>query len=89
LTYLPYTQSINPIWTFNPTSGYTGIFIEGEEQQVALIEDAIFTQLSEQNISFTPELFTKNWKTFKFSLPDCVCDDLRRLYPNKQFYFSK
>ena len=88
LTYLPYTQSINPIWSFNPTSGYTGIFIEGEEQQVALIEDAIFTQLSEQNIPFTPELFTKNWETFKFSLPDCVCDDLRRLYPNKQFYFS-
>jgi hypothetical protein len=88
LTYLPYTQSINPIWTFNPTSGYTGIFIEGEEQQVALVEDAIFTQLAEQNIPFTPELFTKNWKTFKFTLPDCVCDDLRRLYPNKQFYFS-
>jgi len=88
LTYLPYTQSVNPIWEFNPTSGYTGILLEGDEQLIAQIEDSIFNQLSSQNIPYNSDIFEPNWKTFKFRIPECVCDDLRRLYPNKEFFFS-
>jgi hypothetical protein len=33
-------------------------------------------------------MFEPEWQTFNFSIPECVCDDLRRLYPNKEFFFS-
>ena len=88
LTYLPYTESINPIWEWDPTSGYTGVLLEGDEQQIALVEDAIFSQLSENNITYNSDIFEPNWKTFNFTIPECVCDDLRKLYPNKEFFFS-
>ena len=88
LTYLPYTQSVNPIWEFDPTQGYSGIIIDGDEQLLAQIEDSIFNQLSSQNISYNSNLFEPDWKTFNFTIPECVCDDLRRLYPNKEFFFS-
>jgi hypothetical protein len=88
LTYLPYTQSVNPIWEFDPTSGYTGIILEGSEQLIAQIEDSIFNQLSTQNITYDSNIFEPEWKTFKFRIPECVCDDLRRLYPNKEFFFA-
>jgi hypothetical protein len=88
LTYLPYTQSVNPIWEFNPNEGYSGIFIEGDEQLMAQIEESIFNQLSSQGISYNSDLFEPDWKTFNFTIPECVCDDLRRLYPNKDFFFS-
>lgn len=88
LTYLPYTQSVNPIWEFDPTQGYSGILLEGDEQTLALVEQSIFSQLSYQNINYNSNLFEPDWKTFNFTIPECVCDDLRRLYPNKEFYFS-
>ena len=88
LTYLPYTQSVNPIWEFNPNEGYSGIFIEGDEQLMAQIEESIFNQLSSQGINYNSDLFEPDWKTFNFTIPECVCDDLRRLYPNKDFFFS-
>ena len=33
-------------------------------------------------------MFEPNWFTFKYTIPECVSDDLKRLYPNKQFFFS-
>ena len=88
LTYLPYTESVNPIWEWNPTSGYTGVIIEGSEQEIATIEDGIFNHLSLLNVPYNADMFEPAWQTFKFTIPECVCDDLRRLYPNKEFFFS-
>ena len=88
LTYLPYTQSINPIWEWDPTQDYSGIVISGSEINIATIEDAIFNSLASQNIDFSPDLFEPNWQTLNFTIPECVCDDLRRLYPNREFFFS-
>jgi len=88
LTYLPYTQSVNPFWEFNPSVGYSGIILEGTEQDIALIEDSVYTELSNSNTPYNSNLFEPNWNTFNFTIPNCVCDDLRRLYPNKEFFFS-
>ena len=88
LTYLPYTQSINPIWEWDPTQQYSGIILSGSEMNVALIEDAIFNSLSTQSIDFSTEMFQPNWQTLNYTIPECVCDDLRRLYPNKEYFFS-
>jgi hypothetical protein len=88
LTYLPYTQSVNPFWVFNPSVGYSGIILEGTEQDIALIEDSVYTELSNSNTPYNSNLFEPNWNTFNFTIPNCVCDDLRRLYPNKEFFFS-
>ena len=88
LTYLPYTQSINPIWEWDPTQDYSGVIISGSEINIATIEDSIFNSLASQNIDFSPDLFEPNWQTLNFTIPECVCDDLRRLYPNKEFFFS-
>ena len=88
LTYLPYTQSSNPFWEFNPSNGYSGIILEGSEQDIALIEDSVFTELSNSNTPYNSNLFEPNWNTFNFTIPECVCDDLRRLYPEKEFFFS-
>lgn len=88
LTYLPYTQSVNPIWKFDPKQGYSGILLEGDEQTKSLVEESIFNSLSSKNISYNSDLFEPDWKTFNFTIPECVCDDLRRLYPNKDFYFG-
>ena len=88
LTYLPYTQSVNPFWEFNPSVGYSGIILEGTEQDIAVIEDSIYTELSNSNTPYNSNLFEPNWATFNFTIPNCVCDDLRRLYPNKEFFFS-
>lgn len=88
LTYLPYTQSVNPIWEWDPTNGYTGVILEGTEQEIAVIEDGIFNHLSQLNVPYNGEMFEPAWQTFKFTIPECVCDDLRRLYPNKEFFFS-
>jgi hypothetical protein len=88
LTYLPYTQSINPIWEWDPTNGYTGIFLDGDEQLITTIKEGVFNYLSLQNISYNSDIFEPDWKTFNFTIPECVCDDLRRLYPNKEFFFS-
>ena len=88
LTYLPYTESINPIWEWNPTNGYTGVILEGTEQEIATIEDGIFNHLSLLNVPYNADMFEPAWQTFKFTIPECVCDDLRRLYPNKEFFFS-
>ena len=88
LTYLPYTESINPIWEWNPSNGYTGVILEGTEQEIATIEDGIFKHLSLLNVPYNADMFEPAWQTFKFTIPECVCDDLRRLYPNKEFFFS-
>ena len=88
LTYLPYTQSVNPIWEWDPTNGYTGVILDGTEQEIAVIEDGIFNHLSQLNVPYNAEMFEPSWQTFKFTIPECVCDDLRRLYPNKEFFFS-
>ena len=88
LTYLPYTQSVNPFWEFNPSVGYSGIILEGTEQDIAIIEDSIYTELSNSNTPYNSNLFEPNWNTFNFTIPNCVCDDLRLLYPNKEFFFS-
>ena len=88
LTYLPYTQSVNPFWEFDPSVGYSGIILDGSEQDIALIQDSVFTELSNSNTPYNSNLFEPNWGTFNFTIPECVCDDLRRLYPNKEFFFS-
>lgn len=88
LTYLPYTESVNPIWDFNPTTGYTGIILDGDDQIISSIKQSIFNDLSNLNQPYNSNMFEPNWFTFKYSIPECVCDDLRRLYPNKQFFFS-
>lgn len=88
LTYLPYTQSINPIWEWDPTQQYSGVILSGSEIEIATIEDAIFDSLSTQNIDFSSDMFEPNWQTLNYTIPECVCDDLRRLYPNKEYFFS-
>jgi hypothetical protein len=88
LTYLPYTQSINPIWEWDPTQQYSGVILDGSEINIATVEDAIYDTLSTQNINFSPDMFEPNWSTLNFTIPECVCDDLRRLYPDKEFFFS-
>jgi hypothetical protein len=88
LTYLPYTQSINPIWSWNPSNNFSGIIFEGTEQEIATITESIFNQLSSQNITYNPNIFEENWNRFSFTIPECLCDDLRTLYPNREFYFS-
>jgi len=88
LSYLPYTESINPIWEWDPTSGYTGVILEGDEQEIATIEDGIFNHLSQLGVTYNADMFEPSWQTFNFTIPECVCDDLRRLYPNKEFFFS-
>ena len=86
LTYLPYTQSINPIWEWDPTQQYSGVILSGSD--IATIEQSIFDSLSTQNVNYSSEMFEPNWSTLNFTIPECVCADLRRLYPNKEFYFS-
>ena len=86
LTYLPYTQSINPIWEWDPTQQYSGVILSGSD--IATIEQSIFDSLSTQNVNYSSEMFEPNWSTLNFTIPECVCSDLRRLYPNKEFYFS-
>jgi len=88
LSYLPYTESINPIWEWDPTQQYSGVILSGSEIEIATIEDAIFDSLSIQNINFSPDMFEPNWQTLNYTIPECVCDDLRRLYPNKEYFFS-
>jgi len=88
LTYLPYTQTANPFWEFNPSVGYSGMILEGDEQDIAIVEDSVFTELSNSNTPYNSNLFEPNWNTFNFTIPECVCDDLRRLYPDKEFFFS-
>ena len=88
LTYLPYTESVNPIWEWNPSNGYSGIILDGDESYVNDVTQSVFNYLSEQNIPYNSELFEPNWNTFNFTIPECVCDDLRRLYPDKEFFFS-
>ena len=88
LTYLPYTESVNPIWDFNPTTGYTGIILEGDDQIISSIKQSIFDDLSDLNKPYNSNMFEPNWFTFKYTIPECVSDDLKRLYPNKQFFFS-
>ena len=60
LTYLPYTQSVNPFWEFNPSVGYSGIILEGTEQDIAIIEDSIYTELSNSNTPYNSNLFEPN-----------------------------
>ena len=88
LTYLPYTQSINPIWEWDPTQQYSGVILSGSDIDIATIEQSIFDSLSTQNVNYSSEMFEPNWSTLNFTIPECVCSDLRRLYPNKEFYFS-
>jgi hypothetical protein len=88
LTYLPYTQTINPIWEWDPTQQYSGVILSGSEIEIDTIEDAIFDSLSTQNVNFSPDMFEPNWQTLNYTIPECVCDDLRRLYPNKEYFFS-
>ena len=187
LTYLPYTQHLNPIWEWDPCQPCSGIMIDGSEVEIEQVETAIYEKLVDNGsipcsttsgnteptnsvLTFTmglntiiwpgapltdfstlpteltkiidnsngdvlkykgptlgwvgeitelvpgntysffsfgdftwtpiganpppstgtfPEsLFDPCWKTFNFSLPECVCNDLRTLYPNKQFYMS-
>ena len=88
LTYLPYTQSVNPIWEWDPSVGYSGVILEGDEQEISLITESIFNHLSQQGVDYNSNLFEPDWKTFNFTIPECICDDLRRLYPNKEFFFS-
>ena len=88
LTYLPYTQSINPIWEWDPTQQYSGVILSGSEINIATVEASIYDTLSSQNIDFSPDMFEPNWSTLNFTIPECVCDDLRRLYPDKEFFFS-
>ena len=32
--------------------------------------------------------FQPQWRTFNFQVDECVCDDLRKLYPFGQFYIG-
>jgi len=88
LTYLPYTQSINPIWEWDPTQQYSGVILSGSDIVIGTIKQSIFDSLSTQNVNYSSEMFEPNWSTLNFTIPECVCSDLRRLYPNKEFFFS-
>ncbi len=88
LTYLPYTESINPIWEWDPTNGYSGVILEGNEQLITTIKESVFSYLTQQDILYNSDIFEPSWQKLNFTIPECVCDDLRRLYPNKEFFFS-
>ena len=89
LTYLPYTETTNPIWEWDPNQMYSGIYITGSSANVAEVESVIFNDLSLTNPTVSMDtLFQPQWKTLNFHLEECVCDELRTLYPFGQFYFG-
>jgi len=89
LSYLPYTDTINPIWEWDPNQQYSGIYITGTSANVAEVESVIFNDLSLTNPNISMDtLFQPQWKTLNFHLEECVCDELRTLYPFGQFYIG-
>ena len=90
LSYLPYCEQYNPFWEWSPNSHYSGIFITGTTADVAEVKSAIFNDLS--TLSPPPTsmstLFQPQWRTFNFQVDECVCDNLRKLYPLGQFYIG-
>ena len=87
-TKLPYTNNINPVWEWGDPSNmeYSGIIISEDEN--ANIEQDIIYNLTQNNIQPSSTLFDPKWQNINFSLPNCVCENLRLLYPNGEFYFG-
>jgi len=85
LTNLPYTNVVNPIWEWDPTATYSGVYFDGTQYDISLVEQGILDSIIAQGDNPSTELFTPNWSTLTFNLPDCVCKDLRTLYPDKRF----
>ena len=83
---LPYTSSVNPIWEWDTTNEYSGVYFEGTEVDVTEVEQGILNSIINNRPS--PTFFEPQWSTLNFSLPECLCKDLRRLYPNKRFKFG-
>jgi hypothetical protein len=80
---LPYTSSVNPIWEWDTSNQYSGVYFEGSEIDVTEVEQGILNSIISNRPS--PTFFEPQWSTLNFSLPECLCKDLRRLYPNKRF----
>ena len=80
---LPYTSEVNPIWEWDTTNDYSGVYFEGSEIDVTEVEQGILSSIISNKPSST--FFEPQWSTLNFSLPECLCKDLRRLYPNKRF----
>jgi len=85
---LPYTSSVNPIWEWNPTQEFSGVYFEGTEAQVTEVEQSIIQSIVNSGSKPSETIFEPEWQTLNFSLPECVCKDLRRLYPDKRFKFG-
>lgn len=85
---LPYTSSVNPIWEWNPSQEFSGVYFEGTEVQVTEVEQSIIQSIVNSGSKPSETIFEPEWQTLNFSLPECVCKDLRRLYPDKRFKFG-
>ena len=82
------TNDINPIWEWGDPSNmvYSGIIIDEDEN--GNIEQDIFYNLIQNNIQPSDTLFDPKWQNINYKLPSCVCDNLKLLYPNGEFYFG-
>ena len=88
VTNLPYTAPVNPMWEWNSNQQYSGVYFEGSEYDITTVETGILESIIASGEDPSPDLFKPNWSTLTFNLPECVCEDLRTLYPNRRFKFG-
>jgi len=88
VTNLPYTAPVNPMWEWDSSQQYSGVYFEGSEYDVTTVETGILQSIIASGEDPSPDLFKPNWSTLTFNLPECVCEDLRTLYPNRRFKFG-
>ena len=88
VTNLPYTAQVNPLWEWDTNQQYSGVYFEGTEYDITTVEEGILQSIIASGEDPSVDLFKPNWSTLNFNLPECVCEDLRTLYPNRRFKFG-
>ena len=83
-----YTTDINPVWEFDPTGGYTGVLLEGNESSINIVKDSVNEELIYRGGAGNNAIFDEQWQKVRFVLNDSQCTLLRELYPNKQFFIG-
>ncbi len=84
-----YTADINPVWEFDPDGGYTGVLLEGSESSINIVKDSVNVDLiADGTTEGATRIFEPQWQKIKFTLDEGQCDNLRNLYPNKQFFIG-
>jgi len=84
---IPSVTQLNPIWEFIPKN-YSGVIIGGTEYQSNLIKDSITTALINQGYPGLTDVFEPEWQKVNVTLSNDVVENLKQLYPNKQFFIS-